>query len=200
MGFARRVEWLADSYQQIGVVALALLCLAVSEIVGASMFIASFVAGLAVQVGFKDAGKRSVEFAEKWGQLFNLSYSFSLACWWCGIGPVQHGIVVVCRLSLTVIRMLPVAIALIGAGLSSASVAFVGWFGPRGLASIVLGLVYLEQEVNLPGEPAMRSAVMVTVLLSIFAHGLSAIPAIDLYAKGNSMIAAAEPERSPGNV
>ena len=201
MGFARRVEWLADSYQQIGVVALALLCLAVSEIVGASMFIASFVAGLAVQVGFKDAGKHSVEFAEKWGQLFNLSVfflfgvlvvrdwpQFSMASWLYAV------------LSLTVIRMLPVAIALMGAGLSSASVAFVGWFGPRGLASIVLGLVYLEQEVNLPGEPAMRSAVMVTVLLSIFAHGLSAIPAIDLYAKGNSMIAAAEPERSRGNV
>src|SRR5271154_2602797 len=196
MGFARRVEWLADSYQQIGVVALALLCLAVSEIVGASMFIASFVAGLAVQVGFKDAGKHSVEFAEEWGQLFNLSVfflfgvlvvrdwpQFSRAAWLYAV------------LSLTVIRMLPVAIALMGAGLSSASVAFVGWFGPRGLASIVLGLVYLEQEMNLPGDPAMRSAVMVTVLLSIFAHGLSAIPAIDLYAHGNSMIAAAEPER-----
>ena len=201
MGFARRVEWLADSYQQIGVVALALLCLAVSEIVGASMFIASFVAGLAVQVGFKDAGKHSVEFAEEWGQLFNLSVfflfgvlvvrdwpQFSRASWLYAV------------LSLTVIRMLPVAIALMGARLDSASVAFVGWFGPRGLASIVLGLVYLEQEMNLPGEPAIRSAVMVTVLLSIFAHGLSAIPAIDLYARGNSMTAAAGPELRDGNV
>ena len=140
MGFARRKEWLADSYQQIGVVALALLCLAVSEMVGASMFIASFVAGLAVQVGFKDAGKHSVEFAEEWGQLFNLSVfflfgvlvvrdwpQFSMASWLYAL------------LSLTVVRMLPVAIALIGTGLSSASVVFMGWFGPRGLASIVLG-------------------------------------------------------------
>ena len=201
MGFARRVEWLADSYQQIGVVALALLCLAVSEIVGASMFIASFVAGLAVQVGFKDAGKHSVEFAEEWGQLFNLSVfflfgvlvvrdwpQFTRAAWLYAV------------LSLTVIRMLPVAIALIGAASDWASVAFIGWFGPRGLASIVLGLVYLEQEMNLPGEPVMRSAVMVTVLLSIFAHGLSAIPAIDLYARGNSMTAAAGPGLRDGNV
>ena len=201
MGFARRVEWLADSYQQIGVVALALLCLAVSEIVGASMFIASFVAGLAVQVGFKDAGKHSVEFAEEWGQLFNLSVfflfgvlvvrdwpQFTRASWLYAV------------LSLTVIRMLPVAIALIGTRLDWASIAFIGWFGPRGLASIVLGLVYLEQEMNLPGEPVMRSAVMVTVLLSIFAHGLSAIPAIDLYARGNSMTAAAGPGLRDGNV
>ena len=201
MGFARRVEWLADSYQQIGVVALALLCLAVSEIVGASMFIASFVAGLAVQVGFKDAGKHSVEFAEEWGQLFNLSVFFLFGMLVVRDWPqFSMGSWLYAVLSLTVIRMLPVAIALMGAGLDWASVAFVGWFGPRGLASIVLGLVYLEQEMNLPGEPAIRSAVMVTVLLSIFAHGLSAIPAIDLYAKGNSMTAAAEPARSSGNV
>jgi len=195
MGFARRREWLADSYQQIGVVALALLCLVVSEMVGASMFIASFVAGLAVQVGFNDAGKHSVEFAEEWGQLFNLSVfflfgvlvvrdwpQFSIASWLYAV------------VSLTVVRMLPVAIALIGTGLSSASVLFMGWFGPRGLASIVLGLVYLEQEMHLGSEPTIRSAVMVTVLLSIFAHGLSAMPAIGLYAQENSNIAAAAPE------
>ena len=184
MGLARRKEWIAESFQQIGVVALALLCLAVSEIVGASMFIASFVAGLSVQVGFKDAGKHSVEFAEEWGQLFNLSVfflfgvlvvrdwpQFSMASWLYAF------------LSLTVVRMLPVAIALIGTGLSWASVVFMGWFGPRGLASIVLGLVYLEQEMHLPGEQTIRFTVMVTVLLSIFAHGLSAMPGIDLYAR-----------------
>jgi NhaP-type Na+/H+ or K+/H+ antiporter len=58
-----------------------------------------------------------------------------------------------------------------------------GWFGPRGLASIVLGLVYLEQESHLPGESTIRLAVMATVLLSIFAHGFSAMPGIALYAR-----------------
>ena len=57
-----------------------------------------------------------------------------------------------------------------------------GWFGPRGLASIVLGLVYLEHGTHQPGESTIRLAVMVTVLLSIFAHGLSALPGINLYA------------------
>ena len=56
------------------------------------------------------------------------------------------------------VRMLPVAIALIGTRLSAASVAFMGWFGPRGLASIVLGLVYLEQETHFPGEPTIRTS------------------------------------------
>jgi NhaP-type Na+/H+ or K+/H+ antiporter len=58
-----------------------------------------------------------------------------------------------------------------------------GWFGPRGLASIVLGMVYLEQETHLPGESTIRLTVMATVFLSIFAHGLSAMPGINIYAK-----------------
>ncbi|MBV8415063.1 MAG: hypothetical protein JO251_07620 [Verrucomicrobia bacterium] len=91
-------------------------------------------------------------------------------------------VVLYAALSLTVVRMLPVAIALIGTRLNLASVVFMGWFGPRGLASIVLGLVYLEQEAHLPGEAAIRLALIVTVLLSIFAHGLSATPGIRLYA------------------
>src|SRR5208283_3831473 len=66
---ARCKEWIAESFQQIGVVALPLLCLVVSEMVDASMFIAAFIAGLAVQIGFKEAGRHSVEFAEEWGQL-----------------------------------------------------------------------------------------------------------------------------------
>jgi NhaP-type Na+/H+ or K+/H+ antiporter len=86
--------------------------------------------------------------------------------------------------------MLPVAIALIGTRLSRATVLFMGWFGPRGLASIVLGLVYLEQHTHQSGESTIRLAVMVTVLFSIFAHGLSALPGINLYA---AKIAALDP-------
>ena len=97
-------------------------------------------------------------------------------------------------LSLTVVRMLPVAIALIGTRLSRATVLFMGWFGPRGLASIVLGLVYLEHSAHEPGELTIRLAVMVTVLLSIFAHGLSAMPGINLYAAKVSALDPAAPE------
>jgi NhaP-type Na+/H+ or K+/H+ antiporter len=97
-------------------------------------------------------------------------------------------------LSLTVVRMLPVAISLLGTGLDRASAVFMGWFGPRGLASIVLGLVYLKQELSLPGESTIRLAVIVTVLLSIFAHGLSSRAAIGLYARRLSSLAADTPE------
>ena len=75
------------------------------------------------------------------------------------------------------------AIALYGTGLSRASVLFIGWFGPRGLASIVLGLVFLERELGTAGESTIRLAVMATVLISIYAHGLSATPGIRRYAR-----------------
>jgi NhaP-type Na+/H+ or K+/H+ antiporter len=159
------------------------------------MFIAAFVAGLAVQIGFKEAGKHSVEFAEEWGQLLNLSVFFLFGLVvvhnWPG---VTRAFILYAIVSLTVVRMLPVAIALIGTHLSLASVVFMGWFGPRGLASIVLGLVYLEEEMHLPGEPILRLAVIVTVALSIFAHGLSALPGIALYERKIASLDAAAAE------
>jgi NhaP-type Na+/H+ or K+/H+ antiporter len=188
--------WMAESFQQIGVVTLPLLCLLVSEMVGASMFIAAFVAGLAVQVRFKDAGKHSVEFAEEWGQLFNLVVFFLFGMLvvrdWPQFTPAFW---IYALISLTLVRMLPVAVALIGTRLSLPTVLFMGWFGPRGLASIVLGLVYLEQELQLPGEQTIRLAVMVAVVLSIFVHGLSALPGINIYARSVASLAPSAPER-----
>ncbi|MGB8770521.1 MAG: cation:proton antiporter [Candidatus Korobacteraceae bacterium] len=195
LDLARRKEWMSKSFQQIGVVALPLLCLAASEMLDASMFIAAFVAGLAVQIGFKEAGKHSVEFAEEWGQLLNLSVFFLFGLVvvrnWPQFTPATW---VYAVLSLTVVRMLPVAIALIGTRLSAASVIFIGWFGPRGLASVVLGLVYLEQEMHLLGEATIRLAVILTVVVSIFAHGMSAMPGIGLYARKIASLDPTAPE------
>jgi sodium/hydrogen antiporter len=201
LGLAHRRQWMAKSFYQLGLVVLPLLCILASEPVGASIFIAAFVAGLAVQVGFKEAGKHSVEFTEEWGQLFNLSVFFLF-----GLLVVRawqqfsftHLLYAI--LSLTVVRMLPVAIALIGTRLSRATVLFMGWFGPRGLASIVLGLVYLEHANHQPGASTIRLAVMATVLLSIFAHGLSALPGINLYAAKVSALDAGAPELEAGGV
>ena len=183
LGLARRKQWAGDSFLQVGVVAVPLICMGVAELVDASMFIAAFAAGLAVQVGFKEAGKHSVEFAEEWGQLFNLAVFFIFGMVVVKYWPYSDPrLWIYAVLSLTVVRMLPVAVALVGTRLSSASVLFLGWFGPRGLASIVLGLVYLEQEMSFPGEQTIRLAVILTVMFSIFAHGLSAQPGIGWYA------------------
>ena len=196
LGWASRRQWTSEFLKPVGVVALPVLCLLVSGAVAASMFIAAFVAGLAVQKGYKAAGKLSVDFGETWGHLVNLSVFFLfgilVAINW---HEIDLAIAAYAILSLTVVRMLPVAIALIGSGLSLPTVVFIGWFGPRGLASIVLGLVYLESEIDLPGGPTIRLAVLATVLLSIFAHGLSARPGMELYGHKIDSLGQDTPER-----
>jgi NhaP-type Na+/H+ or K+/H+ antiporter len=195
LDLAYRAKSMTEPFQQIGVVTLPLICLVASGMTGASMFISSFVAGLAVQIRFQEAGQHSVEFAEEWGQLVNLGVFFlfgmAVARDWSLLTMASWGYAL---LSLTVVRMLPVALALIGTHLSATSVVFMGWFGPRGLSSIVLGLVYLEEQVHMPGEHPIRYAITATVVLSIFAHGLTAVPGIDLYARRLALLDAAAPE------
>ena len=195
LGLADRRGWMAPLLAQLGVVTLPLLCVVASEATGASVFIAAFVAGIAAQFGFRDVGRHTIEFAEGWGQLFNYLVFFFfgtvVAGAWTHFTPA---VLLYAVLSLTVVRMVPVALALRGTGLSRATVLFMGWFGPRGLASIVLGLVYLEREAHLAGESTIRLALMATVLLSIFAHGLSALPGIGLYARRVAGLDATTPE------
>jgi NhaP-type Na+/H+ or K+/H+ antiporter len=115
LDLARRKEWMAESFEKVGLVALPLLCMIVSEMVGASMFIAAFVAGIGAQIGFKDRSAHRLEFAEELGQILNLSVFFLF-----GLLVVRDwrrfdvASLLYAVLSLTAVRMLPVAIALIG--------------------------------------------------------------------------------------
>ena len=84
-------------------------------------------------------------------------------------------------LSLTVVRMLPVAVALIGTRLSRATVLFMGWFGPRGLASIVFAIIVAQ--ADLPGGDVISLAVAVTVIISVIAHGVTATPLSEKFAR-----------------
>ena len=84
-------------------------------------------------------------------------------------------------LSLTVIRMLPVFLVLTGRKLRTDEKLFIGWFGPRGLASIVFGLIVLEE--HLPGGSTINVTVVCTILLSVILHGITANPLVALLAK-----------------
>jgi len=92
------------------------------------------------------------------------------------------GVVLYAVLSLTVIRMLPVAVSLIGSGVRRPTVLFLGWFGPRGLASILFALLVVE-EAGMETGARVVAVVTITVLLSVFAHGVSATPGARLYAR-----------------
>jgi NhaP-type Na+/H+ or K+/H+ antiporter len=94
---------------------------------------------------------------------------------------VSLRIIVVAILSLTVVRMLPVALALIGTHARWPTVAFLGWFGPRGLASIVFAALLVD-EADLPHTNTVLLTIFVTIGLSVYAHGISARPLTDRYA------------------
>lgn len=182
---AERRKLIAEALVPIATASLPLLCIVASEATGASMFIAAFVAGMAVQVRFKDAGKHAVEFTEGWGQFLNLSVFFLFGILFARAWKdIEAACYLYAAISLTLVRIVPVAISLIGARLGWATIVFMGWFGPRGLASIVLGLVYLEHVNTTLSHSEVGQTIMATVALSIFAHGFSALPGINWYAAG----------------
>jgi len=181
---ARDNEWITPEFQRIAFLAMAILTFLIADALGGSGFIAAFIGGLALGYIVKDAGKILIDFSATEGQLLNLGVFFLLGI---VVLPLLFNItwqiLIYAILSLTVIRMLPVAISLIGTKIGSDSVLFIGWFGPRGLASIVLALLALEELKIFPGDTTFITVVFVTVLLSVFAHGLTASPLSNTYAK-----------------
>jgi sodium/hydrogen antiporter len=181
---ARDNEWITPNFQRIAFLAMAILTFLIADEIGGSGFIAAFIGGLALGYVIKDAGKILIDFSETEGQLLNLGVFFLLGI---VVLPLLYNItwqiLLYSILSLTIIRMLPVAISLIGTKLGRDTVLFIGWFGPRGLASIVLALLALEELKVFPGDTTFITVVFVTVLLSVFAHGLTASPLSNLYAR-----------------
>ena len=103
--------------------------------------------------------------------------------------------VVFAVLALTVVRMAPVAVATLGTGLDRATVAFVGWFGPRGLASVVFALIAVD--VLEPADGArVLAAVTVTVAMSVVAHGVTASPLAARYGRFASNLSSKHPEQT----
>lgn len=183
---SREKEWITPNFQRIAYLALALLTFFIADVVGGSGFIAAFIGGLALGYVVKDAGEILMDFSETEGQLLNLTVFFLLGI---VVLPlffnITWQILLYAFLSLTVIRMLPVAVSLIGTKLNVDTKFFIGWFGPRGLASIVLAFLALEELKIFQGDTTFITVVFVTVLISVFAHGFTASPLSNLYARRN---------------
>lgn len=175
---------IARPFQQLGLVGLAVGAWAVADQLGGNGFIAAFTAGLAAGRITPHTGERILDFTDDEGQLLNLIVFFVFGASAIELldGMSIH-IVLYGLLSLTLIRMLPVAISTIGTGLKASSVLFLGWFGPRGLASIILALVVVKEEPDLPALGTILAAMTFTVLVSVFAHGFSARPLVSLYTR-----------------
>jgi len=175
---------MTDSFQRLAPLALAIIAWALADQIGGNGFIAAFVGGLAVGPTVEHVGERLIRFTEAEGQLLNLSVFFIFGVLVIGlIGPLSWEVVLYALLSLTLIRMLPVALSLLGTHLRGVSVLFAGWFGPRGLASIVLGLIVVAEAPTLAGREQVELVVALTVLLSVLLHGVTAAPFSAAYAR-----------------
>ncbi len=170
--------WVTETWQQLTVPALAVTCFAVAQWLGGSGFIACFVGGMLFG---KLAKRHKHEFllaAEGTGDTLALItwVVFGTAVVGQSIGAFSWQGVVYSLLSLTIVRMLPVFLVLKGMNLRTDEKLFMGWFGPRGLASIVFAVIVLNE--HLPGGDTISMTVVCTIILSVIGHGLSANPLV----------------------
>ena len=179
---ARGRGWIEAPWIQIVPVITAVGAFGIADAHGGSGFIAAFVGGAVFgRIGGRDAD--AVAFSEELGGVLNgvtlmVFGAGVLGALWSQIGLAE---VFYAALSLTLVRMLPVAIAMLGSRARPPTVLFLGWFGPRGLASIVFGVVVVEAS-GLPHTSELVIALTVTIALSVVAHGITAAPLARRYA------------------
>ncbi len=182
--FARRRDLIAETSVQVIPLAGAALSYGIAAPLGGSGFIAAFVAGMVFGALQRDRGDEVTYLVDAGGGVLNAVTLIVFGA--VALGPALHDLdastVVYAVLSLTVIRMLPVALGLIGLHAQRRTVAFVGWFGPRGLASIVFAVIVLEGS-TLDHRHLLVQIVTVTVGLSVYAHGLTAVPLTESYGR-----------------
>jgi NhaP-type Na+/H+ or K+/H+ antiporter len=169
--------WVTMAFQGIGILSLAALTYIAAELVGGNGFIAAFVGGLVFGNTIRNPCTFLFEFMETQGQFLMLItfLVFGAAMLPDSLAHFQISYVVYALLSLTAIRMIPIAIALLGSGVRLPSYLFLGWFGPRGLASILFVLLILDKS-NVPHREELLSITVITVALSALLHGLTAAP------------------------
>jgi len=183
--YAYEKEWIEHSFKNLTSVGAAILIFLGAHLVDGNGFIAAFVGGIMFGSFSRQRAGLLTEFVEEEGQLFSLLIFFFFGA--VLLPAATDFLTVFCLmyalLSLTIIRMLPTAIALLGARISVAGQAFIGWFGPRGLASILFLFVAVEHEDG-ARLSQIEAIVYVTVFLSVFLHGTTAMLFSNAY--GNS--------------
>ena len=167
---------------QILTAATALLAAGIAHGLGGSIFIAAFVGGFVFGAVRRDVGGEVGYLVDQGGEVLNAVtfLMFGAVILGPAIDDLGWEALLYAVLSLTVVRMLPVALATLGTRARPPTVAFLGWFGPRGLASIVFAVILVE-EAALPHQETLLLAVVATVGLSVYAHGLSALPLTERY-------------------
>ncbi|MBV7339366.1 sodium:proton antiporter [Chloroflexi bacterium TSY] len=181
--YSVKQKGITDAFERLSALGLAILAFGAAELIGGNGFISAFVAGLTLGNSAPGIYEYLYEFAETEGQLLTLCV-FTIFGGILTAEVIRQATVATilyALLSLTLIRMVPVAISLMGAGMRRETNLFLGWFGPRGLATVLFGLLVLD-ESHLVARDEITLVAMTTVLLSIFLHGITAYPLARLYA------------------
>jgi NhaP-type Na+/H+ or K+/H+ antiporter len=175
--------WLQPIWRQIAVVTVPVVVYVVADELGGSGFIAAFVGGLIfgrlLLASYPDIANFAEDLAEVVTMIAFMVFGGLILQ--PRVGDFTWEILLYGLLSLTLVRMLPVAISMIGTHLRPPTILYMGWFGPRGLASLIFATVVLE-EVDIPGTELMATIVTLTVALSILLHGITAYPGSNRYA------------------
>ena len=176
--------WATAPFQGVGILTLSVFSYVVAELIGGNGFISAFVAGVVLGNSVRNECHFLFEFMESEGQLLTLItfLVFGAALLPEGLSSLQAAHVLYAVLSLTVIRMLPVAVSLIGSKVQLPTCLFLGWFGPRGLASILYVLLILDESA-VPHRDEILSVTVITVGLSILLHGVTAGPFARIYGR-----------------
>jgi NhaP-type Na+/H+ or K+/H+ antiporter len=180
----RRWNLIAAPWLQVIPVAGAALAYGLAAALGGSGFIAAFLAGGLFGALASRESEETARFSEEVGGLLNgvTFLFFGAVLLGPALGHLSWQIAVYAFLSLTLARMLPVAVAMLGSGATWRTVGFLGWFGPRGLASIVFAVIVV-QEAHLPNTSTILNATYATIGLSVFLHGITAAPLADRYVR-----------------
>ncbi|MEU4292590.1 cation:proton antiporter [Kribbella sp. NPDC026596] len=181
MTVGSRRRWMGTGARRLGTLAAALSSFGLAVAFSGNGFIAAFVAGIAFSAALDEAtvdADDTVELPELLGEVLALAvwFLFGAALVPIAVHNLDLALLAYAVLSLTVVRMAPVAVSLLGAGLDRRTVLFVGWFGPRGLASVVFALLAVEELGTTPLVERAVAVVALTVLLSVVLHGVTAGP------------------------
>jgi NhaP-type Na+/H+ or K+/H+ antiporter len=177
--------WMSRPFQKMSWLGLIIVAYGTAVVIGGNGFIASFVFGITSGRVFSSDEMDSLDdFAEIQNALLMLmTYMvFGMVMLLPALERINLTVILYTLFSLTIVRMLPVALSLLGTKLRPASVLFIGWFGPRGIASILYVLTVVAAD-ELAGKDTIYTAVMITVFVSVLAHGLTAAPLSDRYGK-----------------
>ena len=191
MTFADSADWTTNQGRALATLTLPFVAFMATELLGANGFVAAFVAGFAFATATPLANAEDTEVVTE-----SLTDGLGAGIWYVfggAVGPMiievagwEH--VLFALLSLTALRMVPVAVSLLGSGFRPQTALFIGWFGPRGPASLLFALLSIEELAGeatslTPAHQDVLTTIGLTVLFSVLAHGLSAAPLAETYGR-----------------